>query len=324
MIKPDLICQIEKHLNSPQPSERWAMYRLITPVVDFANSDSKMGLHPYFEFNQTSEHKTYQSVDIALLDKANRPVVMIEAKRVDRLMYAEQIAKYLYLTPDVRGVVTNGIHWILCLNKQNKIISILDSKNKRVKESNFDAIVSFIRGEELEGDDWSSENQCIKPSIVPDRLRKEINGHRKSNPIDKVTDLKAMRNAVAKLSSSSKLDVTFFQALLNGLERQGGFPPHLYGEVRSSRIVLFDNRITARSKRVARIELGKDQPDILVLTALTQLAKQLEITVAATPHDKGPHMRRFRLSDGSQASRFGGALAEALVLIAAGEPEAAG
>ena len=78
----ELISLLEHHFHDPQPSERWAMYRLITPVIDYANQS--MGLFPYFEYNQTSSHGTHQSVDIALLDDQEIPRVLVEAKRADR------------------------------------------------------------------------------------------------------------------------------------------------------------------------------------------------------------------------------------------------
>ena len=56
------------------------MYRLITPVVDHANSTT--GLTQYFEFNQTSAHLASQSVDIALLDGVAARV-LVKTKRFD-------------------------------------------------------------------------------------------------------------------------------------------------------------------------------------------------------------------------------------------------
>jgi hypothetical protein len=55
----DLVMQLTAQYSNPQPSERWAMYRLINPVMDFANDS--MGLLPYFEYNQTSTHGNHQS-----------------------------------------------------------------------------------------------------------------------------------------------------------------------------------------------------------------------------------------------------------------------
>ena len=54
MLHTDLLQHLEEHLRSPQKSERWAMYRLIVPVVDFANAT--LGMSDYFEFNQTSAY----------------------------------------------------------------------------------------------------------------------------------------------------------------------------------------------------------------------------------------------------------------------------
>lgn len=155
----DLEQQISVHLASPQKSERWAMYRLIAPVVDFANAS--MGLTAYFEFNQTSEHKTSQSVDIALLDGL-KPKVMIEAKRLDRRIAAEQISKYL--CADVRGLVTNGMHWIMCSNGLNKTLCMLDNEGNASAQS-IKEIVAFIQGNKFDSTGWSSSNNYVNPIL---------------------------------------------------------------------------------------------------------------------------------------------------------------
>ena len=62
MNKTELLHILDSNYRQVQPSECWAMYRLITPVVDFANQ--RLKYTPYFEYNQTSDHGTYQSVDI--------------------------------------------------------------------------------------------------------------------------------------------------------------------------------------------------------------------------------------------------------------------
>ncbi|QWV06626.1 hypothetical protein KQ246_19790 (plasmid) [Pseudoalteromonas shioyasakiensis] len=104
------------------------MYRLIVPIVDFANTS--MNMEPYFEFNQTSAHKTSQSVDIALLDH-EKPKVMIEAKRANRNIAPENIEKYL--DNGVRGVVTNGFDWVLCHNSFHIVYSIWNNETNQVK-----------------------------------------------------------------------------------------------------------------------------------------------------------------------------------------------
>ncbi|MEO8460618.1 MAG: hypothetical protein ABI451_08825, partial [Dokdonella sp.] len=264
MSRRDLICRIQDHLNSSQKSERWAMYRLIVPVIDFANSTLRMRV--YFEFNQTSMHGTSQSVDVALLDDDDAPRVMVEAKRVDRRIAAEQISKYL--TPGVRGLVANGVHWVLCHDGMSKAVSVCRPVDELVAADALDEIVAFIRGEILSDSGWSTEQKYMDPVIRPQKLRKELSARRISNSVQAATDIDAMRSEVAGLSNASELEKRFLESMANQFEGQGGLPGHLRCEIRSSRVVFFDDRIPIGSQRVARMELGKKNPDILVLTRL--------------------------------------------------------
>lgn len=102
----ELVNYLERQFAHPQPSERWAMYRLINPVIDYSTQET--GLIPYFEYNQTSAHGTHQSVDIALLDKDSEPRIFIEAKRADRRVSPEQIEKYLESSD--RGIAVQRLH----------------------------------------------------------------------------------------------------------------------------------------------------------------------------------------------------------------------
>ncbi len=81
---------------------------------------------------------------------------------------------------------------------------------------------------------------------------------------------------------------------------------YVYFEGRKSRISFFDNTITGGSKRVGRIELRRNNPDILLLTDRCDNNKTL-ISKIIVPniHDKGSHMRRFRIADSKQAVKFG-------------------
>lgn len=138
----------------------------------------------------------------------------------------------------------------------------------------------------------------------------EMRARRVSNAVSVAADTNAIRRAGADPSRASPLDNAFLQALSDQFEKHGGIPEHLRCEVRDSRVVFFDYR--TNGKRVARIELGKQQPDVLVLTDLVASAPHLSQIASAAPHDKGPHMRRFRLSGESQTKEFGKALAKAL------------
>lgn len=307
MSKSDLIQRIQAQLDSPQKSERWAMHCLIVPVIDFANS--VLGLRAYFEFNQTSAHGTSQSVDIALLDDFGVRV-MVEAKRVDRRISAEQISKYLTLS--VRGLVSNGVHWVFCLDGKSKAVSIVRPIDGVVAADALDEVVAFIRGETLSTSGWSVNYKYMDPIVKPEKLKKQSNARRVSNPVQAPADIDTMRSQVAELSQVSVLEKLLLETVVNQFAEQGGLPGQLRCEIRSSRVAFFDCRIATRSKRVARIELGKRQPDILVLTELAASETTLSKIAPAMPHDKGPHMRRFRLGGDSQTRAFGEALANAL------------
>jgi len=160
MTRQELIKNLNYCFENSQPSERFAMYRLITPVVDFANE--LKGLNAYFEYNQTSEHRSHQSVDIALLGE-DKPIVLIEAKRLRRRLSADQINKYLL--EKTRGIVTDGENWILCLNGKNKNVNILSQFGK-VSDSELNEIISDTQKEE-EGLHKKSEKV---ETIIEERL----------------------------------------------------------------------------------------------------------------------------------------------------------
>ncbi len=307
MLHTDLLQHLEEHLRSPQKSERWAMYRLIVPVVDFANAT--LGMSDYFEFNQTSEHGSSQSVDIVLLEN-DKPSVMIEAKRVGRPISAEQIEKYL--KPGVRGLVTNGIYWVLCLDGRNKLIAICREDSWTVIPEALDEVVSFIRGERFTHTEWSIEVEYANPMFRPKQIAKETSARRVSNPTTICRDTDSFTQELENLTDASDLDKVLLLSLVEQFDYHGGIPIHLRCEARASRVSFFDERIPNSSKRVARVELGKRQPDALVLTKLVNQSNTLQSLSSAVPHDKGPRMRRFRLSEESQAKAFGKALADLL------------
>lgn len=300
-----LVLHLVQHVSSSQKSERWAMYRLIMPIIDFANES--LNFHPYFEYNQTSAHGTSQSVDIALLDGVE-PRVMVEAKRANRKISAEQITKYL--EPGVRGIVTNGVDWVLCLNGRNKVVSI--HRGQSVAIDAVQEVVNFVRGGELRDSGWLESQQYVVPTLKPEKLAKPTTARRVSNPITVVTNCAEMRAEIVRLSTASYLDRVLLNAIAEQFETEVQFPTHLRCEVRSRRVAFFDEHSTSPSKRVARIELGRQQPDIIVLTALAESRPGILSIAPAAPHDKGLHMRRFRLDQEAQARQFGVELAKVL------------
>lgn len=285
------------------------MYRLIAPVVDYANTT--LGYRAYFEFNQTSAHKTSQSVDIALLD-GDQPVVLVEAKRLDRRIGAEQISKYL--TAGSRGLVSNGVTWVMCLEKSSKVLKVCHDADFTIAVEAIDEVVQFIRGGNPSHSGWSTANSYADPIMLPRQPQKELRARRVSSPVHRASTLEEMRSDFNQLSHASRLELLLLSTIADEFQRMGGIPNYLRCDVRRTRVSFYDERGAGNGRRLGRIEFGehgKQHPDILVRTDLVELTSDFHEIAISTPHVKGPHMRRFRLSSDSQTIRFAGALVRA-------------
>jgi len=302
-----LVSQLLLHFQAPQKSERWSMYRLITPVIDFANASR--GLTVFFEFNQTSDHGRSQSVDIALLD-GDKPLVLVEAKRAGRTISSDQIDKYLQ--NNERGLVSDGFHWILCRNRESSRLLVYDGF--QVNRDALGKLVAFIARGEVAGMTWTEHTVLAETAVQPKRPKKAQTAIRASNPVVPTSDIAQLTEMVRQLPPGSVIQSALLAAILSRLQDIGGIPAGLSWEVRSSRISVFDQNARGRgaSNRVARLLLGVINPDILVLNAVVDGFPTLSAIAKPTPHDKHPGMRRFRLGDENQATRFGIALVDAL------------
>lgn len=303
----DLISYLTKQIIRAQKSERWAMYRLIAPVVDFANR--KNNLMDYFEYNQTSVHGAPQSIDIALL-KNDLPLVAVEAKRVDRTLSSGQITKYL--EDGVRGAVTNGIDWILCWNGKYKAVPLLDTATKKVIEKNILEVISFISLDACDTSDWSTTQQEVAPWIRPYTIEKKRLALHKENDKEIIAATGLLKARFAENPAISDLERVFLDSMCEEFERQGGKRASLRVEFRSSRLSFFDESSASNHKRVFRIEFGKKHPDILILAEIVNHNPELSETAVPFEHDKGSHMSRFRLSEVTQAKIFGAQVVRAV------------
>ena len=304
-----LLDHLDIHIRNAQKSERWAMYRLIAPVVDFANQ--ALGWRDYFEFNQTSRHGTSQSVDVTLLDALGMPRVMIEAKRVGRGVSAELIDKYL--EPGIRGIVSDGVLWVMCLDGRSETLAIFDERMRAIKPA-VEKVVAFMQGAENPNADWgTTDKEYHRSSIRPTRLSKTVIARRAMHEIVEARSASEFEAATSKLETASRLDQLFLQAMAEEFNVAWRLPQHLHAEFRSTRISFFDARLSGRSNRVARLELGKQQPDVLILTVLAAPITELLKDIPVMPHDKGPHMRRFRLGNDTHAQQLGVELAKILM-----------
>lgn len=123
----------------PQPSERWAMYRLICPVVD--DACAKSGLEPYFEFSSPNGPNRRLSADIALMQE-DLPIWLIEAKKYGRKIDPGMIDAYL--KKGLMGVVSNGNYWIFKVREKFLEVGPLLDLNGRMKGDVYSQIVAIL------------------------------------------------------------------------------------------------------------------------------------------------------------------------------------
>lgn len=304
----NLVARLLPHLHAPQKSERWSMYRLISPVIDYANE--ALGFTVYFELNQTSHHGQSQSVDIALLD-GEKPIVLVEAKRAGRKISSDQIAKYLQ--KNERGLVSDGFQWILCRNGENTRLLIYDGDE--VSRDKLSAIIGFIRGGTVSGVAWTGDTVLAVTEVKPRQPKKTQRATRVSNPVVPTASLEDLAIQVRGLPQVLPVQAALLAAILCRIEERGGSLGGMRWEVRSSRISIFNDNVQGHgsSHRLARLLLEVGNPDVLVLNAIVELHPRLADIAKPAPHDKHPGMRRFRLGNEIQAKAFGAALVDALL-----------
>ncbi|MHA6885000.1 hypothetical protein [Ralstonia pseudosolanacearum] len=328
MDKQMLIQNLVSHMATPQAAERWAMYCLICPVVDFANG--KSGLVSEFEHLQRSAHGTFQKVDIALLDSETRSArVMVEAKGFDKPVSAELIEKYL--EPSMRGAVTNGCHWVLCMGGSSKIVALSRSDGMFIEQA-LDEVVSFLRGEQVDASSWDAQDAYTAKrsrSSAPKKIvranpastsagtlssdAREQSNAAKPEKSTLWVDSAGLGDVVQALKSAKPLEAVFLSALATRLASAHPLAHYLKFEVRETRVSFWDQRVSSlKEGRIARIKLGANQPDVIVRTNLVESDERLSNVLPHVVHERGRHMRRFRLSDAVQTERFAAELARVL------------
>lgn len=293
----ELIVFLESHFHHRQPSERWAMYRLIAPVIDYANQS--MGLSPFFEYGQPSSHGTRQSVDIALLDDQDTPIVLIEAKRADRKVSPEQIDKYLDQT--TRGVVTNGFIWILCHEGKHEAVTLFKG---RLETTSLERILGFLTGSYAISGKQNTSDHVYSNPVKVQRIVNKAKASRTVHPVTVCSTHEDLLGFIQSAENRPANELVLLHSICRTLN-EITTPECLRIETRKTRISFFDDKLSRSRGRVARIELGKAQPDILVRTWIVDKHPELTSMVKPEIHDKGAHMRRFRLGSEEQATAFG-------------------
>lgn len=148
-------------------------------------------------------------------------------------------------------------------------------------------------------------------SVRPTKIFKKSTITRPAHKVTKVTSQAELSDFIHSKPARPPNEVALLLAVAEAL----GFddlPNAMEIETRKTRITFSDDRLSRNDRRLARIELGKAQPDLLVRTWVVEKNPELIQISGATIHDKGAHMRRFRLATEQQSEEFGKALVSIL------------
>jgi|GEM_PF-2782956 len=301
--------ELKKQIHHAQKSERWTLYRLIFPVIDYACNASN--LVAYMEYNQTSSHGTSQSVDVALL-KNHEPVLMVEAKRVGRKLSSGNVSKYI--DPALPGIVTNGVDWILCRNETCTHVSLFRNPDKHLDTDALNQILQFIDQDFSDAHHWQTEKITVKAWIKPAPPKKLTTAKKTQSSKQALSHPSDLTQFSLENTLVTKLEKILLAAIAEAFTFHDNLPTSLSIEVTPKRISFFDYSTVNGSKRICRIALGKIHPDILIANRLLNEKNDLNEIAAFYEHDKNARMLCYRLSDEEQASLFGKKLANLLSL----------
>ena len=231
---------------------------------------------------------------------------MIEAKRVDRTISSGQISKYI--DRDTRGIVTNGIDWICCYRNRTASISTISQDSTKISKDAVEMLVKFITTGTINENLWVDGPTEIKARISPIRPQKE---HLATRVISKTSVLHSAKeaiNLVIENEKTSKLERLLIMSLLKNLGANSEENFRFRFDVRDGRLSIFDTNFDARSMRICRIAIGKQKPDVIFSSNLSEKAAALDLIAVPHEHDKGSHMKCYRLGSEEQTVEFGRAL----------------
>lgn len=273
----------------PQPSERWAMYRLICPVVD--DACAKSGLEPYFEFSSPNGPNRRLSADIALM-QGDRPVWLIEAKKYSRKVDPGMIEAYL--KKGVMGAVSNGNYWVFKVDGRFLELGPLLGLDGRIEKDAYAKITCILSSSSEEetfsianswSDIWESKRSSLvlKPWIV--------SGGKGERSYHVKTRFDTLAEAVT-VAREKTLDETMAAILLNDLLLVNKEQSIGYWEVNEERMVWWLNERV----RGARLNLKGKQLELLVHNALIGAVGRENIRASLKMHDKNTAMTVIKAS----------------------------
>jgi hypothetical protein len=267
----------------PQPSERWAMYRLICPVVDRACDES--GLEPFFEYSQPNGPNRRLSADIALM-RRDQPIWLIEAKKFSQRLHPDLVAPYL--KEGMMGIVTNGNYWVFCVNGKTFTAGPLLNDSRHVERTILDQLVSLIATEKEEhalaqshawNTEWVPFQRYARPEVWRTSAAKGTRLFAEKQRFSTLRD--AVLNAKEHVASDSVIGFFLEEIIESGQEISVGEI-----EVSEKRLIWW----LPDGRRGARINLEGRHLEILFLNEFLDLYGRTRILGSLKMHDKNHAM----------------------------------
>ena len=300
MKKRELIKLLESQMRKPQQSERWVMYKIINPIVDYACELTSW--YPYYEFPQAKLTPASQKIDIGIFENLE-PRVFVEAKKIRKRIDPDLILPYL--RGNIIGLVSNGYNWIIIVKNGSYYIYsyITIFNNGLVIEKNLDLIISSLTlrnprdlVKEIQYN-WTTDvveiGNNLKTFIPPYIKAKKIYHEHQSfkNPSAGIKIIKSFENI-------SNIQNSFCIHLLDEIKVN---KENLYFEIRKSRMSWFFKPI----KRIGRIEFNGRKANILVKSEIVLNNPKLDKIVKSKVHSKHRGMRVFDIFDEDTTIIFG-------------------
>jgi len=268
----------------PQASEKWALYRIICPIVDTSCHFS--GLEPYFEYPQPTGPNSVIKVDIALLTEQKKPIWYIEAKKFARPIHRAMIEGYL--RDDLMGVVSNGNNWIfVIMGKAFTVGPILDNSNKPI-DAEIDRIIRLLSCKSIKQllglGDFKEETPLLVKNVNASTVHRQSAGKGKRLYAEKTTytELAPALQQACKASIPDSMTALYLHKLMDsGLQISGGFL-----EVSEKRLIWW----RAKSDRLVRIDLTSKQLSVLIAREIIDWIGIAKISARLKIHDKNTNM----------------------------------
>lgn len=274
-----------KKVIRPQRSERWAMYRLICPVVDASCEISK--LEPFFEYSQPNGPNKRLSADIALISAGQEtPIWIIEAKKYGRQVLPGMVDAYL--NPGAMGAVTNGQQWIFKVGDQYLSIGPLLQANGLVDPDVYQSLVAIIASTDeasalLAASGWSATWQRPVGSAGPTLWN--VRGGRGTRAYFQKQRFETLQHAVVAARSHTSPG-TLPREFLDRLAASPDRAPVGHFEVNEARMIWWaTDRV-----RAARLNLAGRHLELLVHNSLLESVGRESIRASIKMHDKNPRM----------------------------------